>query len=134
MAQTEAAAPGALTIHSNLWVEASEQVVLSQWRVRLLEAIEATGSIRAAAAELKITYDLAWHRIDEMETALGAGLVSRQRGGVKGGCAYLTPLGCKLVARFNHFRSQADGVIRELFQETFGGGDLGNLPDLRAPE
>ena len=124
-------AGGALTIHSNLWAQIGDQVVLSPWRVALLEAIEATGSIRGAAAQLQITYDLAWHRVDEMETALGVGLVNRQRGGVKGGCATLTPLGCELVARFKLFTGQADAIIARLFDESFGAGDWRALPDLR---
>ena len=121
-----------MAIRSNLWAEVGEQVVLSAWRVQLLEAVESTGSIRAAAAQMQVTYDLAWHRIDEMETALGAHLVNRQRGGVGGGCATLTSLGCELVARFNYFRSRADKVIEQLFGEVFGDGDWRVLPDLRA--
>ena len=76
-----------LTVHANLWLEINDKVVLSRWRVQLLEAIHEAGSIRAAAASMKITYDLAWHRIDEMEQALGVRLVERQRGGPKGGSA-----------------------------------------------
>jgi molybdate transport system regulatory protein len=121
-----------MAIRANLWAEVGGQVVLSAWRVQLLDAVESTGSIRAAATQMNITYDLAWHRIDEMETALGAGLVNRQRGGVKGGCAHLTPLGCELVARFKTFAAQADAVTQQLFRDTFGGGDWRNLPDLRA--
>ena len=120
-----------LEIHANIWAEVDGQVVLSAWRVQLLEAVEATGSIRAAAAQMNITYDLAWHRIDEMETALGMGLVDRQRGGPKGGCAHLTALGCELVARFNVFAERANDQIIVRFREVFGEGDWGALPDLR---
>jgi molybdate transport system regulatory protein len=123
-----------LTIHANLWAEISDQVVLSRWRVQLLEAIEATGSIRAAATQMKITYDLAWHRIDEMETAIGATLVERHRGGAKGGSAQLTVLGHDLVTRFNSFLAETDVLIERRFKETFGEGDWRELGDLRAPE
>ena len=120
-----------LIIRSNLWAEVNGQVVLSSWRVQLLEAVEATGSIRAAAAQMNITYDLAWHRIDEMETALGAHLVDRQRGGPGGGCAHLTPLGCELVARFKLFAEQSRALIEERFRAIFSQGDWRALPDLR---
>ena len=120
-----------LIIRSNLWAEVNGQVVLSSWRVQLLEAIEATGSIRAAAARMNITYDLAWHRVDEMETALGAHLVDRQRGGAGGGCANLTALGCELVARFKLFAEQSGTLIEARFEEIFGEGDWRSLPDLR---
>ena len=123
-------APRELSVRANIWAEIEGQVVLSAWRVQLLEAIEAAGSIRAAASQMKITYDLAWHRIDEMESALGAALVVRQRGGPKGGCASLTPLGCELVARFNAFAARAGSVVEQLFRETFGEGDFRDFPDL----
>ena len=34
-----------LTVHTNLWLETNDKVVLSRWRVQLLEAIGETGSI-----------------------------------------------------------------------------------------
>lgn len=108
-----------LTVHANLWLEANGQVALSRWRVQLLEAIAETGSIRAAAAQMKITYDLAWHRLDEMEQALGARLVDRHRGGIKGGSAQLTALGHDYVARFRRFAAEADACIARLFADNF---------------
>jgi molybdate transport system regulatory protein len=111
-----------LTVHANLWLEKDGTVVLSRWRVQLLEAIDETGSIRAAAAQMKITYNLAWHRVDEMETALGVRLVERQRGGPKGGGARLTEAGHDHVARFNRFAEETDAIIARLFNEAFGEG------------
>ncbi|MCX7670437.1 MAG: LysR family transcriptional regulator [Anaerolineae bacterium] len=107
-------------MHANLWLEVNGQVALSRWRVQLLEAIAETGSIRAAAAQMKITYNLAWHRLDEMEQALGVRLVERQRGGPGGGNAQLTAAGRDYVARFNRFAAAADAAIGRLFAESFG--------------
>jgi molybdate transport system regulatory protein len=109
-----------LTAHANLWLEANGQVALSRWRVQLLEAIAATGSIRAAAAQMKITYNLAWHRLDEMEQALGVQLVHRQRGGPGGGAAQLTEQGRAYVARFNRFAAEVDAVMARAFEAHFG--------------
>jgi molybdate transport system regulatory protein len=108
-----------LAVHANLWLEVEGQVVLSRWRVQLLETIDATGSIRAAAGQMQITYALAWHRLNEMEQALGIRLVERQRGGVKGGSAQLTAAGHDYVARFHRFADEADAVIARLFSEAF---------------
>ncbi len=109
-----------LTAHANLWLEANGRVVLSRWRAQLLETIESTGSIRAAAVQMKITYHLAWHRLDEMETALGVRLVERQRGGPKGGHARLTAAGRDFVERFNCFAAEIDAVMARLFEGSFG--------------
>lgn len=108
-----------LTVRANLWLEANGQVALSRWRVQLLEVIEATGSIRKAAAQLNITYPLAWHRVDEMEKRLGVQLVHRQRGGPQGGMARLTEQGREYVARFNRFASEVDAAIVQAFQVHF---------------
>ncbi len=43
--------PGTSVVpHFNLWLQRDERVVLSPWRVRLLEAIDETRSIKAAAS------------------------------------------------------------------------------------
>lgn len=108
-----------LTVHANLWLETNGEVALSRWRVSLLEAIGATGSIRAAATQMKVTYTLAWHRVDEMETALGEHLVERHRGGEKGGAAHLTPAGRAYVERFNRFAALVDASVAEHFDQIF---------------
>ncbi|HJW83905.1 MAG TPA: LysR family transcriptional regulator, partial [Anaerolineae bacterium] len=65
----------------NLWIEQDGEVVLSNWRVSLLEAIGATGSISAAAARLNVPYHRAWDKLDEMEKGIGVKLVATQTGG-----------------------------------------------------
>lgn len=108
-----------LSVHANFWLEADGKIALSRWRAQLLEAIDAAGSIRAAAAQMKITYDLAWHRLDEMEQAMGVRLVERQRGGAGGGSAQLTAAGRDYLARFTRFATAADALIVRCFQEAF---------------
>jgi len=112
--------PGKLTPHLNLWLEQDGQVVLSKWRVQLLEAIEQNGSISAAADGMGVQYRLAWDRLDEMETGLGVRLVERQVGGPGGGGARLTEAGRDYVARFNRFAEAIDAVVADHFSATFG--------------
>ncbi len=47
----------------NLWIEKDGKVVLSAWRVQLLEAIEAAGSISAAAEQMRLPYRRAWEKV-----------------------------------------------------------------------
>lgn len=112
--------PAALTVHANLWIETAGKVALSRWRVQLLEAVAETGSIRAAAKQMQITYDLAWHRLDEMEQALGVQLVARQRGGAGGGSAQLTAAGRDYMTRFQQFAAEIDAIIAQRFADAFG--------------
>lgn len=109
-----------LTPHINLWLTCADQVVLSRWRVQLLEAVAACGSISAAAERLGIQYRLAYDRLQEMEEGLGLPLIERRVGGAGGGGARLTATGRDLVARFNRFAEQMDQLLDETFADTFG--------------
>ena len=108
-----------MTPHLNLWIERDGRVVLSGWRVRLLEAIAETGSISAAAARLGVQYRLAWDRLSEMEAGLGLPLVERRVGGAGGGGARLTPEGSDLVERFNRFAAGMDAATVAQFNQAF---------------
>jgi molybdate transport system regulatory protein len=109
----------AMTPHANLWIERDGQVVLSLWRVQLLEAIETTGSINAAAERMQVQYHGAWDRLQEMEQGLGVSLVERHVGGAGGGGARLTEAGRQYVARFNVFAQGVETLIAEQFKHAF---------------
>ncbi len=113
--------PTGLTPHKNLWIERNDRVVLSGWRVQLLEAIEVTGSISAAAERLGVQYRLAWERLEEMEEGLGLRLVERHVGGAHGGGASLTPAGRGLIQRFNQFAAALDEALQTEFRRHFPG-------------
>lgn len=111
---------GALAPHCNLWLECEGHVVLSTWRVQMLEAIEATGSLSAAAERLQVQYRLVWDRLREMEEGLGVRLVERQVGGAGGGGARLTDAGRDYVARFRRFVESVEAVTAAAFRDAFG--------------
>ena len=97
----------------NLWVEAESGVVLSAWRVRLLEAIQASGSIRGAAEQLDIPYRRAWEKVHEMESRCGVRLLETEVGGEGGGGARLTDEARDFVDRFHRFEAgRGDGKLR----------------------
>lgn len=118
--EPETGAPVSLVPHFNLWLESDGQVVLSRWRVRLLEAIDESGSISAAANSMGVSYRRAWDKLDEMEKGLGVHLVDRQVGGTGGGGATLTEAGRDYVARFKRFAQGVDDVIAHHFERAFG--------------
>ncbi len=105
---------------SNLWIEKDGEVVLSKWRVDLLRAIDATGSISAAAEKMEVSYHRAWEKIHEMETRLGVALVETQTGGTHGGGARLTPVARDYISRFERFSQGIDQVVAQHFTEAFG--------------
>jgi molybdate transport system regulatory protein len=113
------AMPAPLVPRDNLWLERDGQVVLSKWRVRLLQAIEETGSITAAAERMRVQYRCAWNKLEEMERGLGLRLVERRVGGPAGGGARLTEAGQDYVARFTRFAQAVDEVVPQHFEESF---------------
>jgi molybdate transport system regulatory protein len=103
----------------NLWIEHDGEVVLSDWRVSLLEAIAETGSISSAAAHMNVPYHRAWDKIHEMEQGLDVKLVEAQVGGAGGGGARLTPEGLDYVERFRRFQAGFKEQVERRFKEAF---------------
>lgn len=104
----------------NLWLEVDGEVVLSIWRVELLRAVAATGSISAAAEELHIPYRTAWQKINEMEARLGRKLVETQTGGHHGGGARLTPAAELYMEQFERFAHDMERFVVDSFTANFG--------------
>lgn len=103
----------------NLWIEIEGGVVLSQWRILLLESIERHGSISAAADEMNVPYRRAWERLHEMEDRLGKSLLETEVGGPHGGGAVLTKSAKTLIDRFNRFSHGFEDYVRDRFAGAF---------------
>jgi molybdate transport system regulatory protein len=110
---------GRMQPHSNFWLEKNGKVVLSEWRVALLEAVERTGSINAAAAEQGVHFRVAWRKLKEMEDGLGVKLTQRTVGGKYGGGTYLTPEGREYVRHFRAFTAGLKEIVNKQFKEAF---------------
>ncbi len=104
----------------NVWLEKDGDVVLSQWRVKLLETIGETGSISAAAEKLGVPYRRAWEKVQEIEAGLGEKVVDTAIGGVHGGGARLTEAGRRAIAQFHAFADGLDDEIKRRYRQTFG--------------
>jgi molybdate transport system regulatory protein len=112
----------------NLWIEQDGVVVLSAWRLRLLEAIDAAGSISAAAEKLRIPYRRAWEKLQEMEQGMGLKLVDTAVGGAGGGGAHLTEAGRAAMERFRAFAAGFDEVVAARYAAAFTVPDPANRP------
>src|SRR5262245_9566927 len=107
---------------SNFWLEQDGKVVLSEWRIALLEAVERTGSINAAAAEQGVQFRVAWRKLKEMEEGLGVKLTRRVVGGKHGGGTVLTPEGREYVRHFHEFTAGLKGIVDKQFKKAFTQG------------
>jgi molybdate transport system regulatory protein len=66
-------------------------------KAELLREIEATGSIRSAAARMRMSYNRAWTLVRSMNAAFRGKVVTASRGGGAGGGAALTATGRKVL-------------------------------------
>jgi molybdate transport system regulatory protein len=109
-----------LEIRSKIWIERRGEVVLSEWRVELLEAIEAHGSLSRAAEALDIPYRTAWERVKATEGEVGFRLLDSESGGADGGGSRLTPEARDLCRRFRRVSSGIQEVVSRRFAAEFG--------------
>ena len=70
-------------------------------KAELIRLIGVTGSIRAAAARMTMSYNRAWTLVRDMNRLFRDPLVVSVRGGDAGGGARLTPVGREVLARYS---------------------------------
>src|SRR5215213_2652410 len=115
---------GRWEIRSKIWIERRGRgdVVLSEWRVELLEAIDAHGSLSRAAEALDIPYRTAWERVKATEGEIGFRLLESESGGLDGGGSRLTPQARDLCRRFRRVSSGIQEVVSRRFAAEFRDG------------
>lgn len=77
-----------------------KNIALGPGKIDLLEMVDKTRSISAAARALGVPYKKAWLLIDSLNQGFGRPVVDTATGGKGGGGARLTPLGQELVSRY----------------------------------
>lgn len=77
-----------------------EDAMLGPGKADLLERIRDTGSIAAAGRSMSMSYKRAWMLVESMNAAFREPLVESNRGGAKGGGAYLTDTGAEVLATY----------------------------------
>ncbi|SFJ83773.1 TOBE domain-containing protein [Methylophaga sulfidovorans] len=80
----------------------------------LLEQIDVTGSIRAAASALGMSYKTAWDAIEAINNMADSPLVERRKGGRDGGGARLTAHGRRLITTFHQLDQERARVLHQL--------------------
>ena len=101
----------------------------------LLEKIQETGSIQAAAAEMGMSYSKAWRILNRAEQEMGTRLIIRKSGGREGGSSNLTEDGEHAIWVFREMEKalteNANDMLRAYypaFTEANGDGQAPALP------
>jgi len=92
-----------MKVEGKLWIDINGLGTAGQVRVRLLELIAETGSIKKAAETIGMSYKGAWDNINSLNEIFGKNLVERKTGGKGGGGTVLTDHGKDLIKTYNHY-------------------------------
>ncbi len=104
-------------VRSKFWIEDPDgKVVFGMGRYRILDAVRRSGSMQAAAKELRMSYRAVWMRIRTSEECIGRQLVVREGKGSR-----ITPFAEKLMKQFKRLhsigREEADDVYSDLMTD-----------------
>jgi molybdate transport system regulatory protein len=82
-------------------------VAMGPGKADLLEAIDACGSISAAAKQMKMSYRRAWELVDVMNKCFIEPLVLSSPGGAHGGGAQLTAFGRDILKSYRDLAAKS---------------------------
>lgn len=97
-------------------VDQKGTIVLGPGKADLLDAIARTGSIRAAAEELEMSYMRAWSLVRTMNEAFREPLVEKERGGTGKGGAHLTKHGTRVLQLYRRMEEKAARAVEPLWE------------------
>jgi molybdate transport system regulatory protein len=100
-------------LNGRMWLEIDDEKVLGPGRVELLERIQASGSLRQAAIQMKMSYKQAWDMINHLNSHFDSPVVISQRGGKGGGSAAITEQGIQLIQEFHHLQQKFREFLKE---------------------
>jgi len=107
------AAPSAL--QPQLRISFKKSIAMGPGKADLLDAIDETGSISAAARAMGMSYRRAWLLVETMNQCFKSALVETATGGEHGGGAVVTELGHEVVRRYRAMETKAAAsVAREM--------------------
>jgi len=105
-------------LNYKLWLSSvTGEGILEEERYKLLKSIQEKGSLRAAAAELGVSYRKAWGDMKKSEELLGYKLIIRQRGGKDGGTSRLTDKAIRLLEAYEALHVRLDDAVEKAYDE-----------------
>ena len=111
--------PGPIAVRPRVkvWLEVREEHVFCSQMCLILQAIEQTNSIKAAAAQVGLSYRHVWGRLKRVEQSFGTPLVTSQVGGSDARRSSLTPTGRALVESYSRLQKKLHAASDECAAE-----------------
>ena len=101
------------------FLDDNDEKFFGEGPARLMRAVEATGSLRAAATSMGMAYTKALKLIRNAENTLNFPLINRSVGGKDGGGSYLTEEGKEWLERYENYRDACKEANSKLYLEFF---------------
>jgi molybdate transport system regulatory protein len=108
--------PGSVVLRPRMRVLCNGEIALGPGRVDLLERIAETGSLRAAAAGLGMSYMRAWTMLKSLNARFRSPLVEVARGGKTGGGAKVTKTGREVIERYRRMEKESQGAVEQTWK------------------
>ena len=102
-----------------IFLDGQDQKFFGEGPWRLLRGVEKTGSLRASALDMGMSYTKALKLLKNAENALGCQLTTRAAGGKDGGGSSLTPEGEEWLTRYEAYRDACIQANSKLYREFF---------------
>lgn len=102
-----------------VFVDDADQKFFGEGPYRLLRGVNETGSLRASAMRMGMSYTKALKLLKNAEGALGCPLTMRTTGGKDGGGSRLTPEGEEWLKRYEAYRDACVQANQRLYAEYF---------------
>lgn len=104
---------------TNVFLYKENEKFFGEGPCRLLHGIERTGSLRAAAIEMNMSYSKATTLMNRAEKALNFPLTEKRIGGKGGGGSQLTPEAKDFLKRYEKYREACYEANSRIYHEIF---------------
>ena len=102
-----------------VFLNENDEKFFGEGPLRLLQAIEKTGSLRGASTSMGMAYTKALKLVENAENALGFKLLQRVTGGKDGGGSHLTPEGKEWITKYEKYCEACKRANAKLYMEFF---------------
>ncbi|MCQ2520521.1 MAG: LysR family transcriptional regulator [Lachnospiraceae bacterium] len=103
-----------------IFVDDNNEKFFGEGPYRLLRGVERTGSLRATAMEMGMSYTKALKLVNNAEKELGFQFTTRVVGGKSGGGSMLTEQGKEWLNRYEKYRDACLKENERLYREYYG--------------
>ena len=104
------------TLRPQIRIMFRKAIAMGPGKADLLQSIEETGSISAAARKMAMSYRRAWLLVDTMNQCFKSPVVETLTGGKAGGGAAITDFGREVLRRYRRMEAKATASVSKELQ------------------